>query len=933
MRSPSPPAVKLAPVDEEKVVKIVEVCDVSREEAIRVLDACHMDETMAIDRFLNGTEVATWSQVSKKKRPVQQLRQNSRGSPNSYNRDRRDHSHNSADQGNQSSSHRRAPRQYPNYSQRPRDNQNAPAHAQRRRPQSTGPVQPHGAAPDLTGERNPSFQKPSPTWKRSRDASPVHRNAPPVNRAVPLNASPRSTSSHQSPHAQHHNMAQNRPANGSSPLAANHTIPPAATIPSPVRSAAPNTRPNVNENAWADPSRITTPPVAKAWVNKDQSKGSPNITRDQTVQEKPSTPVTTARLVDSPAKKPALPSATVKRTFNYAAAAAAGTSHAKPSPITPKIPAQPKVNTIPVAQPGDESMASDPNQDDSKKRRARNPRKPRARTDNEILGMDAKTNGERLMHSPGSQLTEPFDSRGNSATQSPAEIRREKVIPATSAWGTPKTGPPVKEDSTLEDSSTAVSVASAAVIGGDQSAGDSLSLQFGSFALSGIDSVNWSAAPATADKKPEPVSSTIVSSEPAPVTSAPAIVASTAPAPEEAVVPATVPAVAVPTVPVPQPSIAVNMAPAPMPVSHTLEHPHPVAVPQDVRAQNHVASAQLPPVSSGAPGSGMFPMLPVGPGGSFAPPNYAAPYLMPPPLHGYSPAMQSYENGSELGSSRAPSLMPTGSLPLYDPATIPGISGNGKYAGIPGLGDMAGLQGVQTGAHKEATHGPGADMEKANATVTNALPAGMDPLAPPYMMGYPSMQYPMYTFPTGPYAPPPPGMGPGPSPFPYPPAGQVSSQGARGGFGFEDASAGLNVNSRNATGLGESMYTPAYLNSSMTNTTSQKVPNDGSYKPVRGNPGNGLAGMGMGGGMVHGVAYDYAGGMPGVSNGIPSNGGAPGSWNNRQHNTGRGESGNGPGPVSNQSVPGGSQNSNVYAAGPGAAGYWGGPQQGGYYSV
>lgn len=45
-------------------------CQVDREEAIRVVDACHMDETMALERFLSGNGLSSWSEVSKKKKPV-----------------------------------------------------------------------------------------------------------------------------------------------------------------------------------------------------------------------------------------------------------------------------------------------------------------------------------------------------------------------------------------------------------------------------------------------------------------------------------------------------------------------------------------------------------------------------------------------------------------------------------------------------------------------------------------------------------------------------------------------------------------------------------------------------------------------------------------------------------------------------------------------
>lgn len=312
----------------------------------------------------------------------------------------------------------------------------------------------------------------------------------------------------------------------------------------------------------------------------------------------------------------------------------------------------------------------------------------------------------------------------------------------------------------------------------------------------------------------------------------------------------------------------------------------------------------------------MFPTMLMGHTGSFPGPNYGAPYLVSP-LHGYNPALNSYDNSNELGSSRPPNL-PGGSLPLYDPTNI---SGNGKYS-IPGLGDMSGLGAMQTGGAKDGLQVNGGDLDKGNGLGTSGLGNGMDAL--PYMInhGYPpSMQYPMYTFPTPPYGPP--GMAPaGPSPFPYA-AGQVSSQGGRGDFGFNEGNVGISVGGnasggRNGGGLGaESMYASGtYLNNSMSHNSNSKGGSDGTYKSVRGGnagsggnngansgggsgaangaggaggtnggsgagagAGSGLGSMGMGGGMVGSMGgYDYNGGSGG--NGVAGNN-MGGGWGNR----------------------------------------------------
>lgn len=887
--------VKLAPLDEEKVSNIVEVCNVSREEALRVLDACHMDETMAIERFLSGNEISTWSQVSKKKKPPSQPRSNS-GSRGTYghgraqdrdrdrDRDRRDRdrSHHQSEPSSNSNGYRRGPRQHhpSSYGQRPRD-------------QNVGTAK-----------------------KRAQSADVPHAHSVPIEASVPM---PEQTQSWGTP-------AQEEPwrdpsvvngANGES-WADSHTSPSDAWS----EANPPPTIPETSESTWVDAAKSTSVNSSGAWGAKPPIPDAAETQLPTKTVENDSSNVSMASPHFTEAQKMPIPpsSSTVKRTFNYAAAAAAGTSHEKPAQVpTDRSPMTLKPSSVmktveaeaPVAEAIDGIVAIDAS--DAKKRRNRGGRKPRGRLDGERPTMDP--NAERTLPSTEASKSEAFESQANTTSQSPGGVLLETTTPQPSAWGTATVASERKEEKHLDDSSTAVAVASAAVTGTDQTAGDSLSLQFGSFGLSGLDGVNWSASEQeTADIGNSAIASTKNTAVPQAAAISPPRTSAAAISPVNGI-----PA-----------SNAVGISTAPLP-SSGLDVPKPLPSAQDVR--NHVQSSttELPSATSG--GTGMFPVLPVGPGGSFPPPNYGAPYMMPP-LHGYSPAMPSYENGGDLGSNRGPNLAPPGSLPLYDPGTLSNMaSGTGKFAGIPGLGEMSGMQGVHGGAPKDSLQSTSSEMDKNNSISSSGLPAGMDPLAAPYMMpGYPSVQYPMYTFPTGPYAPPPGMAPPGPSPFPYPGAGQIPSQGARGGFGFEDGSGGLGANSRSAAGLGESMYTPGgYLNASMPHSSNQKTAADGSYKQVRSSAGTGLSGVGMGGGMVHGMTYgDFSGAVPGVSSGVPA-GGGPGSWNSRQGNTGRNESGNPVGGVSNQSMGGASQNSSVYAAGPGApGGYWG-PQQGGYY--
>lgn len=1018
MRTQPPEPVKLAPADEEKVSNIAEVCQVSREEALRVLDACHMDETMALERILNGNGLSSWSEVSKKKKPPSsQNRSASRASyVHSSDRererrgDRRDRDRDRSQSRNAESGHSMG-----NGGRRPGGRLNSNYHNPRSR--------------DALGSGHYAGRKRTPYTSQNSSSGTIPIGAKPSQEAL-MTPSPKPDGSSISASA-----ASGAPQLSSSP-SGNERLDQSQTNGDTIgvdtwsgarglQSWGDDSSGVGAQQTWGDDStgvgaqqawgdeQAPSSVASNAWGVKDPAADHQELPTNESGKAD-----VTSRKPDLPIKRTNVPPvSTVKRTFNYAAAAAAGTSHEKPalvpvmpektisSPnhvasvpervtpsaservtpsaservtpfseratpsllervtlvaseqvtptaservtpvipplITPTVPERvtptlpervsPPV-TLPSIEPDpsvnenvDEMVGEKTNE--ARQHRTTGKKSSRVLSDSEQKLESGKDRGSLpTVNGPSVEIVDATANGEKSPTPTPAltPIRKEPQLKSpqsvpTNAWTSHTSVPESRDDKQLEDSTTAIAVASAAVIGSEPSSGDALSLQFGSFGLGGLD-MNWSAP----EKKPsEQVRSPIVQKE---ITSqpVPTVSAAVAPSPPPA-------ASSAPTNPV----VSNNMSSNPMSSTGGIESSSGFAPPQmDVRSSNPSSSSlHLPTVSTGANGSGMFPMLAMGPGGSFAPANYGGPYMVPP-LHGYSPALGSYDNGSELGSSRGPNLAPPGSLPLYDPTNLPPMaSGNGKYGGIPGLGDMSGLAGVQSGVSKDGLQVNGADIDKGNGLGTSGLGSGMDPLAGPYMMpGYPSMQYPMYTFPTGPYGPP--GMAPpGPSPFPYPAAGQVSSQGGRGAFGFDDGSVGLGGNSRNGTGLGESMYTPGgYLNNSMSHNGNHKGGSDGSYKSMRGNSGGGLSGMGMGGGMVPGMGYgDYGGAMGGVGNNV----GGPGGWGNRQGNGMRADGSSGMisnGPMGGAGGNGASQGSSGYGDGPGAAagGYWT-PQQGGYY--
>lgn len=977
-----PEPTKLAPLDEEKVSHIVEVCAVTRDEALRVLETCLMDETMAIERILSGNGLNSWSQVSKKKKPPQS-RSTSRTAhttdrdKNHGRRDRRDRDRSTSYQGNSDqpnvhpNGHRRpggSTRHFSNQTQanRSKDQIHTNSSGRKRAPhvqssgQTQGPASDQGSHPSAAGSVADTAQSQSTS------------NVPKSPSATQAWGSPPREGLHEEK-----DFASGRRIECKEPQKWGD-----APTASPKQPA---------KQSWAESLHSPSSAQPKAWNGKD-----PFEAKDRSgdgISKSHAKPMTNSTQSSEPSHKAlsksppkSIHTSTVKRTFNYAAAAATGTSHEKP--IHSSSPER-------VASSGKSSLAVGDATANEKVDDFANiePTESNHHTPAMPSPVDrAISNSERILDTgtdvnpsiipipsvpnlspvpPGSDVKKAVSPapvaplKDSESLVSPSPSKAEKTLGTpnrTTAWAPRPAVSENKEEKQLEEVSAAVAAASAAVVGNEPSGEDALSLQFGSFGLGGLD-VNWTppqpkmservggsvistsqsnvstvanSSGSTPNVSSAPVSSTIASS---PGNNLPAVVTTPA-VPSTGVIPS-----AAAATPAPAPAVAsnLNVGSSLMPGAPTSNKAHDngpiLSNPSDARINNLAStSLHLPNVSSAGSGSAMFPVMAMpGPGGNFAPANYGAPYLVPP-LHGYSPALMSYgDNNNDLNSSRGPSLGPPGSLPLYDPNLPVMGSGNGKYGAIPGLGDMSALGGMQTGAGKDGLQA-NSELDKGNGLGTSGLGNGMDPLAAPYMLpGYPSMQYPMYTFPSPPYGPP--GMAPGPSPFPYA-AGQVSSQGGRG-FGFDDG-VGIGANSRNGAGIGESMYTPGgYLSNG-----NQKGGSDGSYKSGRGNNGGGLSGMGMGGGMMVGMGYgDYSGVMGGVGSNVGGGGSGGGGWGHRHANGMRDGNGNN-GMMSNGAMGGNIAPGagGVYGGGAGSAaggsvaggnaggsGYWAG-QASGYYS-
>lgn len=924
-----------------------------------------MDETMAIERILSGNGITTWSQVSKKKKHPQSRATNQGPHTSEFdrsrdhrndNRSRRDRStlqHQNNEQSNTLSNGHRKPGGPPRRLQSSRGKDHNSGRPTRARA-------PNSKSPD-------EAQKPSRAHKHHSTTSEDVANtdlASHLDSSVNLTKDKTGTWG-SPPHESHHQDKANTLSSSSEQARSDSKVPhtwgnaPAVSnaggrILSP---GSPQASLPSQPNAWAGKDKLDSRDVTVDNAGKPDLRNARDSAHSAEAHQK--SPIKSTQKVLPP---------TLKRTFNYAAAAAAGTSHEKPAVKNVPSQAKPSLKSSSVENEVSSEKTEDVHFSNVIESGRASSALPSPGDHSTIVDSERDLGADVELNVPGPvtssvSIPSPVPSVASTAKEpSPKSNAPSATVtalgsPASStggsgvgtpirsnAWQSRPNVSPVTEDKSLIKPSTIMPATPSGISTSEATQDSLISLQFGSFGLGGLDG-HWSPKP----KSIKPVGNSIgsalkvnasVGSAKAEPVSNPSSAHASVPTDKSSRNSATPTAssVAVPSV-----TLAGSSPSAPSGLgvgtlqqgrgqeSNTVLSNNA----SDPRVSALSSSLHLPNVSSGGSGSTIFPVMAMpGPGANFAPANYGPPYLMPP-LHGYSPALGSYgESSSDLNSSRGPSL-PSGSLPLYDPNLSVMGSGNGKFGMIPGLGDVSALGGMQTGVGKDGMQG-NVDMEKGNALGVPGLGNAMDPLATPYMLpGYASMQYPMYPFPTAHFGPH--GIAPpGPGPFPYPAAAsQVSSQGGRG-FGFDDG-VGISGNARNGSGLTESMYTPGgYLANG-----SHKGGPDGSYKPGRGNNGGfGGMGMSMGSGMVMGMGYgDYSGVMGGSGN----NAVGGGSWSHRPVNGGRGDGNVNNVMMSNgmlgnnvASGPGGGYGGGAASGGPGPGngagdGYWTG-QAGGYYS-
>lgn len=921
----------LPSVDRAKVSNIVEVCNVTADEATRVLQSCHMDASLAIDRFLSGKEPSTWSEVSKKKKHPTSSRtgpgaRHNRGGTRGNDREQdRDNDRRSRDRPAEGGGHRR--------------------HA---RASGSREYQQNGNHKSSEGSHSGNYSAP----KRS---------------------------------SEHRNYSRTTTAEKDKPVA-----------PASVSTAAPpsdmqldpfaQTASDKNNQAGLGPAEI-------GWndTQHDDNASSQRIVWGIGIKAK-AEPIAQSSVSDTSEQKPVnglkmstsenIRGANVqsKRTINYAAAAATGTSHEKRpaeptaqvsnATITSSTGAPPTVPlTDQTAQNPDHAVRADSS--DSKKKRSRGNRKNRSRVEGQRNGQlsdatlspphtevskESSTTGSNtdvgIMKSP-QKASASVPSETPDITSAPRSETVSSATVQTNAWVTRATAKDAKESGIVHVAPASSTLVSSA----PEKKDSSLILQFGSFGFSSLNPAGWE-KPATPQDESIPKINTPTGSVQA------------------------VPHV--PVVPVPIESLKNSNSSVATASSNNTHPSHPGSAANADTLEPAVPKAHIPPAFSApaslpstsgsiANGSIFPPVMPVGVTGAFPPQSYAPPpYIMPPPLP-YASGLNSYDNGSDLNSTRNPNLGPA--VPLYDPTAlgIPTPSNGAKYNNVPGLGDSSMLPGgAGVGSSKDMLHsGAIGDNDKSTNPGNAGIPGGIDALAPPYMMpGYPPYLVPGYA--SMQYAPPP-GMGPSvPSHFPYPPVGQVTSQAGFGGyhgqsgnmnkfsnggnagrvpFGFDDGSSGISgSNARSTSGLNESVYAQGgYLNSQMPeNMMAKNMGENAAYKNPRGaaagGVGSALHGVGVttgggplvsasapvgGAGTVMPPYNEYTGSQ--VHNANPLNVGsvAPGGWNNRQPGTARSDGTIGNQGPSNNVLAGNAANSGIYPPAPGApSGYWAGN---GYY--
>eukprot|EP00172_Hildenbrandia_rubra_P002302 Plantae.Rhodophyta-Hildenbrandia_rubra.ctg3056.p1 GENE.Plantae.Rhodophyta-Hildenbrandia_rubra.ctg3056~~Plantae.Rhodophyta-Hildenbrandia_rubra.ctg3056.p1 ORF type:complete len:1059 (+),score=201.15 Plantae.Rhodophyta-Hildenbrandia_rubra.ctg3056:174-3350(+) len=866
----------------EKISNVVEVCNVARDEAERVLDAWDMDVATAIDRFLAGKE-QSWSEVGKRKRKGTQAMATT--SDDGDTMQRNDKFERSADgyetkgySGGRASTRggrggrgggrggrggsrggRGAMRSWSGqngdstsssgYGERSYDRSSSYSGGYRRGARGGRGGRGGGAYSRSSTRMSPTSVNSTASYGDGKDSSPDR-----IDSKSDWNTSSLASAGQWD----------------TSTVTASEKNDPSDWNMNPVDAS-----PTSDSKTFAE-SKSSGNDIGSAIATSSQSEwniggsssidqnGSGSNTSAPINAQAPSVGGTSvSSLVEpQPVQKATASGPKPMRKINYAAAAATGTKYEKPKPKPPvqSKPPQVKQSPVPTASnsapsgawggvngttetlpaSADSNIGMDGSSEetlDSKKRgRNKATRKYRPKMDGPVTretGQENSTTVENQALSMDQNVSQ--ETRGT-----PNRKPREQNGPMVKTWAA-RTA--VREEKP-EDSATNLIPSerktpdvSTEGVPESKTNGDALSLQFGSFNLGGIDTVNWSGRPevngtggANGPSQQGNIPGSSVGGpspgRPADKQAIPAVQSTPSkapgPSPSRAVGNSPTAAKIIRTSPSPAPSNR-NVVGNPMPGSNremlpqSVSGPSPnVVVPMTTAATKSPAPvgpaaamasgmSRIPGPSSnssmGFPGvsGGITPGVGVHTSGMSHPQHYNAsgPYNMPQQGQVYNPGLGAFGNTQNHGVGR--------NSHFYDPASISGMPSNNfrdaKYGASTGPGGSL-MQnggpppGNAPGPNKLPGHGIG---DKA-AGMSN-----MDPLSNPYMMnpGFgPSIpQYPsVYGFPPNPYGGPPPSMPPGPGPYQFPPGGPVPSQSVYGGYPAHSAPMGNKFNNSNTGG-------------------------------------------------------------------------------------------------------------------------------------
>lgn len=836
--------------DEEKVSNIVEVCNVTFDEALRVLEACRKDETLAIERFLSGTEDTTWLEVPKKKRPSSHLK------PRKILRSQ----HNATRALSVEEPKSRAGTSY------------CPEHSS---VQTSGRTASKGMT-RLHGEQG---QNASRTVQRQTKQRPKVRE----------NVARSSRSPDAGPSNLNHSWGSQAGKNSLQNIGPSSKRLLRRTTQSDIDSRSPQNAFHHAEKesaAWLNGAHRHN----RVWISESSNGPSKSPPWKQTVnspkstlpEELPAIPCQpagqTIQAHEGIAKRKKAPDPQEKRgVLSYVAAAASGT-----------IGKQTEKPEIPGAETIKENLLD--------RAKAPHVHKLAAPRFHERIVSDL----QEKMNEISLQSIAAADTKNDESTNPDSDQLHSKILVSPTVWENASSAQSAIAD---EKDSDNAGIEHHEDSTPHDPCGKHFSLQFGSFGLNGLDEMElWTEKTSSAQKHSPVAMSNGIQHK------------SSSDAKTDCALPME------PVIGTPQSS-----------GMRTPKSAKAAEIPGDEAKPDRRQIRRQTSVSAGAVhGGSMVPMLATGHGGSFPAPNYGTPFMIPP-LHGYSPVLGNFEAAAESGNSCHGSLVPPGSMPMYDQQGLPsGGSAGTKYGNIPGLGNMNRSHG-HGGLRKENL--TGVEVEKTTIGPT-ATTMGTESLNASYLLpGYPSLQYPMYPYPNAsPYAAP--GItAHGPNAFPFHAGGQIPSHGGRNMFGFEDATVQLGTTSRTPQEVGESMYSAGtFFNSVGAHHVAQKPFQEIGFKSPRNVRTNGgsVGGVNITG-VVHGIHYsDY------VSNPVPSSSNvaipapAQGEWKSQPHS---GTCAEGVLPAGAGVQAGGSSGTAAYVVPNGAQGaYWTAAHHTGYYS-